>query len=93
MQSLRGQAQRLDALGGQLPVQVRRGMALRQDRLGRAQLKLGLLDPTLVLQRGYAWLVDGQGRTITEPASARPGDRVRATLASGVLNLQVPEQD
>jgi superoxide dismutase len=34
-----------------------------------ASVRLGLLDPALVLQRGYAWITDGQGHTITAPST------------------------
>jgi exonuclease VII large subunit len=47
----------------------------------------------LVLQRGYAWLVDGAGHTLTSPDQTRPGQSVHATLAGGVLDLMVPQRD
>ncbi|KTT23168.1 exodeoxyribonuclease VII large subunit [Pseudacidovorax intermedius] len=61
----------------------------RADRLERAALRLQLLDPAVVLQRGYAWLADSRGRTITRTAQLHPGDGVRATLADGSATLQV----
>lgn len=64
-----------------------------QDRLERASVRLGLLDPTLVLQRGYAWITDGQGHTITEPAQTHVDQPLRATLAGGVLQLRVAAQE
>jgi len=59
------------------------------ERLMRAQLKLDLLDPALVLRRGYAWLQDTSGQTITSPAQARVGQPLRATVAFGSLDLTV----
>ena len=59
------------------------------ERVDRAELRLGLLDPRLVLQRGYALLTDSDGRTVTGVGQARPGDALRATLADGVLDLTV----
>jgi exodeoxyribonuclease VII large subunit len=50
---------------------------------------LGLLDPRLVLQRGYAWLSDAQGRPLVRAAQARAGQTVQASLADGQLSLQV----
>ena len=64
-----------------------------QDRLERARVRLGLLDPTLVLQRGYAWITDGQGHTITDPAQTRVDQPLRATLAGGILDLRVSAQE
>ena len=66
-----------------------RDLARRQDQLERLSLRLGLLDPGLVLQRGYAWLQDDQGRTVTSARQTRPGQAVRATLADGMVDLTV----
>ena len=60
-------------------------------RLERNALQLGLLDPALVLQRGYAWITDGHGRTVTRAAQAQVGDSLRATLAQGCIDLRVIE--
>ena len=69
------------------PGNLERGLAMRRERLARCALKLDLLDPSLVLRRGYAWLSDGQGQAITSVSQARPGQAVRATLADGTLDL------
>ena len=59
------------------------------ERQLRAQARLKLLDPALVLQRGYAWLQDESGRTVCVAASARAGQLLKATLADGQLDLTV----
>lgn len=61
----------------------------QHERMDRADLRLGLLDPTLVLQRGYAWLTLEEGGTITRVEQVHPGDRVLATLANGMVDLRV----
>ncbi|MGI4777396.1 MAG: exodeoxyribonuclease VII large subunit [Janthinobacterium lividum] len=61
----------------------------RQERLDRHAAHLRLLDPALVLQRGYAWLTDAQGQAITSAQRARPGDAVLAQLADGVIPMTV----
>ncbi len=76
-------------LQAQLPASMQRGLARQQERLARASLRLGLLDPSLVLQRGYAWLADAQGHAITSVRQAHPAQAVRATLADGTLDLRV----
>ncbi len=76
-------------LGESFPLHVQRGLQHSQERLARAGLRLGLLDPSLVLRRGYAWLVDERGQTITSPSQVLAGQRVRATVAEGVMDLQV----
>jgi exodeoxyribonuclease VII large subunit len=65
-------------------------VGMRQ-RLERAALRLELLDPTLVLQRGYAWLTAEGGRTITRADQTFTGQMVQATLADGKVDLAVRE--
>ena len=60
-----------------------------QQRIHRAQLRLGLLDPKLVLQRGFAWLSDEKDQAVSSIAQATVGQPVRATLADGVVDLTV----
>ena len=64
-------------------------LATQERRLVQAHTRLELLDPRLVLQRGYAWLADGQGRALTQAAHARPGQPLVATLADGQIDVQV----
>ena len=77
------------ALEADLPIKVTRQLAQQSDRLERARMQLELLNPQLVLQRGYALLTDSDGHTVTGVGQARPGDALRATLADGVLDLTV----
>ena len=90
---LAGQRSRLDALSVALPKGVQRALTGAQQRLERAELRLQLLDPSLVLQRGYAWLEDGEGRALTSAAQLQPGQRVRATLSDGKVELAVPPRN
>jgi exodeoxyribonuclease VII large subunit len=60
-----------------------------RERLHRAQLRLEMLDPRLVLQRGFAWLADGQGQAIASVSELDLGQTVQATLADGRVDLQV----
>ena len=64
-------------------------MAQHKRRLDSAQLRLDLLNPKLVLERGYAWLVDTQGKAITRVKDTQPGQAVRATLTDGEVDLKV----
>jgi exodeoxyribonuclease VII large subunit len=57
-------------------------------RLDAAALRLNMLDPKLVLARGYAWLADAQGRGIDSAQSVQPGQQLRAQLRDGRLTLQ-----
>ena len=81
--------QALEALQARLPDTVHRRLDRQQERLARAALRLGLLDPTLVLRRGYAWLTDTQGQTVNSVRQITVGQAVRATLADGEVDLNV----
>lgn len=85
-------AQSSQALQANLPHIVRRGLSQRAERLERAALRLELLNPQLVLQRGYALLTDDQGQPLMRPAQVRPGDAVHARLAEGELDLTVAQR-
>jgi exodeoxyribonuclease VII large subunit len=64
-------------------------MRQQRERIDRLDGRLRLLDPAQVLQRGYAWLVDAQGRAVTSTARIAGGDAVSAQLADGSLDLHV----
>ncbi len=81
--------QRLDLLAQRLPQALQREHARLGERLERSRQALALLDPKLVLQRGYAWLSDEQGHAITRAADTRPGQPVRAVLADGEVGMTV----
>lgn len=59
------------------------------DGLERQRLRLDLLNPRLVLQRGYALLTDLDGVAVTLAAQTRSGQALRATLADGEVDLTV----
>lgn len=60
-----------------------------RNRSKRAELRLELLDPALVLKRGYAWLTLESGQTLVSVTQATAGARVRATLTDGAVDLTV----
>ena len=59
------------------------------DALQRAQLRLQLLDPSLVLQRGFAWLCDEAGVPVTRRSAVGVGQELSAQLSDGTLQLKV----
>lgn len=87
--------QRMDqtgqALQARLPQSVRHGLQRRAEHLSRLELRLQLLDPRLVLQRGYALLTDAEGRPVTDARQAPPGTPLSARLADGELDLLVTQ--
>ena len=80
----------LDQLSAALPQARDRALVAQAQRLDRCASALSLLDPTLVLERGYAFLTDAErGGVLTSASQVQPGQRVRATLADGSLGLTV----
>jgi len=82
----------MSALAAGLARGVQQTPALARERLHRAALRLDLLDPKLVLQRGFAWLSDANGSAISSVTQTQAGQHVQATLADGVVDLQVADR-
>lgn len=80
------------ALGADLPKKLQHTLAQRQQRLERAALRLELLDPRLVLQRGYALLTDANGSAVTSVQQAPLGAQLHATLADGEVDVTVSQR-
>lgn len=89
---LQRMAQEHQALQARLPVASQRRLGVHADRLERAALRLQLLDPRLVLQRGYALLTDAGGQPVTRPGQVRPGDALVGRLAEGEIDLTVSQR-
>jgi len=88
-QAVAQRQQHLDHWAPRLPQALQRGLQSQAQRLERASLRLELLDPQLVLQRGYAWLSDAQGQPISSCRQTQPGQALTATLADGTVDLTV----
>jgi exodeoxyribonuclease VII large subunit len=75
--------------------QLRLGQALasagqkQERRLQACVWRLRGLDPSLVLQRGYAWLKDSHGQPVTQALAMAEGQSVTAVLADGEVDLAV----
>ena len=79
----------LESMGGAVPRTMQRTLEIEREQLARAALRLGALDPSLVLRRGYAWLADGNNRPITSITQTQVGQQVVATLADGAVDMTV----
>jgi len=75
-----------------LPQAVSHDLDGRRERLARARLRLDLLDPRLVLQRGYAWLTQENGQALVSVQNIQLGQQLMATLADGQVPLTVAGQ-
>ena len=84
-----GMRHRLDSAHQRMGHALHRDLEQRRHRVQRAELRLGLLDPTLVLSRGYAWLTDAQGQALTRVSQLHSGQSVGARLADGSVELTV----
>lgn len=82
-------SQTQQTLQAELPQRFRAALIRQHERLDRAALRLQLLDPALVLQRGYAWLTNAEGHAVTSVRSVGVGDDVQARLADGTVDLKV----
>lgn len=87
--SLQSRRIALDRAGQEVLPALRRALQRVTDRHHRAEVRLGLLDPTLVLKRGYAWLTLENGSTLTSVTQTHAGQAVRATLTDGTVDLTV----
>lgn len=81
--------QRLEHLGERLPRAMQGALRERRQRLEAAAQTLQAVSPLATLGRGYAILLDDQGRAIRAAAQTRPGQHLRARLAEGELDLRV----
>ncbi len=71
------------------PKAVKSALQAQNLLLENAGRHLELLNPRHVLQRGYAWLSDMEGATITSATQPVTGQALRATLADGEVDLTV----
>lgn len=83
------QSQRLNNLGARRERAAPLALREQSRRLESLQSRLSALDPQRVLERGYAWLDDGQGNALTSVSQLAPGQDLRAVLADGEASLQV----
>jgi exodeoxyribonuclease VII large subunit len=80
---------RFQATQSQLKHVVAARLQLASQLLDRSRLRLELLDPRLVLKRGYALLTNEAGRPVSSVRQTHPGQGLRATLADGEVALTV----
>jgi exodeoxyribonuclease VII large subunit len=80
---------RIDALGDRLPRAQHARLAAWTATVQRAQDSLRHLDPTAVLERGYAIVRDAQGRVVRRAASLRIGESVDIAVGEGAITADV----
>ncbi len=86
---LASELQQLGSLQTRWPGQLKSAVSRMDERLRRSERGLALLDPQLVLQRGYAWVTDEAGATVVDAAQVQAGQALQARLAKGQIDLTV----
>jgi len=81
----------LETMDTRRTVGLSRRMERAAQRLQHHQTRMELMDPRLVLRRGYAWLTDAEGAVIRSAAQTEPGQALRATLAQGEVDVVVSQ--
>ena len=80
---------RLNSCEVELQQAVQRSASVSRDRLTNASVRLELLNPALVLRRGYAWLATLEGQAVVSVKQTQAGQALRATLMDGEVDLTV----
>jgi exodeoxyribonuclease VII large subunit len=68
-----------------------RRLERRHAQLSELAAKTTLLSPRRTLERGYAALLDAQGRAVRSPDALKPGRSVTVYLAHGVADLGIAD--
>lgn len=81
--------QLLDSMQTRWPNQLKAALSRLEERLMRSERGLALLDPQLVLQRGYAWVTDEAGHTVTSTQTMALGQALLVQLSQGQAAVTV----
>ena len=86
---LRQHQQRLALLAQRHAAALPQALQRRGQRLDVLAARLQALDPARVLQRGYAWVTDAEGRTLVSVGQVQPGAALTAVLRDGRVHTTV----
>jgi exodeoxyribonuclease VII large subunit len=82
----------MESLGRRLRIASETRMRLAQGRVGGAAARLRAVGPASVLERGFAIVVDSEGRLVRSVAAVGPGSSLKVAVADGVLETKVAER-
>lgn len=85
------QAQAYQALGADFMQTTRRRLERQQHTLQQMQVRLELLNPQRVLERGYSLLTTQDGKVVSSALQAPVGTPLKAMLADGSLDVTVTQ--
>ena len=80
---------RLQTVGQRLANATAQLLSRQQLRFSKLEAALGALDPTAILQRGYALALDAHGQPVTDAARVSTGQGLEIRLAKGLLDVRV----
>ncbi|WP_439887723.1 exodeoxyribonuclease VII large subunit [Pseudomonas sp. MBLB4123] len=83
--------QRLASLAERLPRAMREGLKERRLQLHSQVQTLNVVSPLATLGRGYSILLDEHGRAIRRAGDTHPGQRLKARLGEGELDVRVED--
>ncbi len=83
--------QRLDGLSERLPRAMRDALKDRRQQLHTQAQTLNAISPLATLGRGYSILLDDKGHAIRSAAQTKPGQRLKARLGEGELDVRVED--
>ncbi|MCY1348547.1 Exodeoxyribonuclease 7 large subunit [compost metagenome] len=83
--------QRLESLAERLPRAARNAIKERRQKLDALAQTLHVVSPLATLGRGYSILLDERGQAIRAASQTRPGQRLKARLAEGELDVRVED--
>ena len=89
--NLRQEELKIQTLNADFPRAMASNLQRSRQQMERAQLRLELLDPKLVLQRGYAWVTDSGGHALTRAQDLALGQKLRLHLSQGLAGVTVSE--
>ncbi|MGA1057852.1 MAG: exodeoxyribonuclease VII large subunit [Phycisphaerales bacterium] len=82
----------MESLGRRLRIASETRLRLAQGRVGGAAARLRAVGPASVLERGFAIVVDSEGRLVRSVAAVGPGSSLKVAVADGVLETKVAER-
>lgn len=83
--------QRLNALAARLPRAMRETLGTRRLELQSQVQTLHAFSPLATLGRGYSILLDERGQAIRSASQTQPGQRLKARLGEGELEVRVED--
>ncbi|VXC77149.1 exonuclease VII, large subunit [Pseudomonas sp. 8Z] len=83
--------QRLDGLATRLPRAMHSQLRSQRQQLGALAAQLQIVSPLATLGRGYSILLDERGQAVRSAAQTQPGQRLKARLSEGELDVRVED--